>query len=447
MHADVIVIGTGIAGLAAASELARRGWRVRVLEARERIGGRIFTAARDGWPQAAELGAEFIHGGNRSLRTWLRKADLPTRPVNANVWWCDGGAPALIPDFWTRVRRVAARIPRRNRGGSFEKFLAREGRTLNAIDRQMATTYAGGFNAAPIGQLSAHALRANHAGADTSDLLINGRYDALPRALQKSWSNEHVQLRLGTIVTQVRWRRGKVMVRSRGTDGRHDEHHATAAVITLPLGVMRAGTVRFDPPLRGKQRLIARMGWGRTERVLLRFRAGFWSGSLPPPELAAGDGRAFGFVHAPHEPFPVWWATHPPAPVLTGWAGGSAADALAPLRPAAIGDAAIRSLAAIFQVAPTRLRRALVDWRRHDWTRDPFARGAYSFVAAGAEDAAERLAEPVQDTLFLAGEATHSDAGTVHGALDSGLRAAREVGAVLNRRRRAAISHTLFDLF
>lgn len=447
MHADVIVIGAGIAGLAAAGELARRGWNVRVLEARGRTGGRILTAAREGWPHPTELGAEFIHAGNRPLHAWLREANLRTRPVNANVWWRGDGPPAPIPDFWTRIRRVVARIPRRNLGRSFADFLREDGRSLDAEDRHLAETYVVNFNAAPPGRLSAHSLRPGHAGADTHDLKIDGRYDALARAVRNAWPDGRVQLRLRTVVTDVRWRHGGVAVQTLDAGGRIMVHRGAAVVITLPLGVLQARTVRFDPPLRDKQRVIARMGWGHVQRVLLRFRADFWSGPLPPPDLAAGAGRAFGFVHAPAAAFPVWWAARPPAPVLTGWAGGKAAEALAHLRPAAMSDAALRSLAAICQVPPARLRRVLVDWRMHDWTRDPFSRGAYSFVAAGAEDAAEQLSEPVEDTLFLAGEATDRDTGTVHGALASGLRAAREVGAALNRRRRRAVKDTLLDLF
>lgn len=447
MNPDVIVIGAGIAGLAAAGELARHGWSVRLLEARDRTGGRLLSATGRGWPHPVELGAEFIHGGNRPLRALLRQAGLGARPVNSNMWWHHEGGLSLIPDFWSRIRRVTARIPARNRGRSFRQFLREDGRSLSAEDRHLAETYVASFNAAPPGRLSAHAMRVAHAGADTPDLKMEGPYDALAVMLQRSWPRGRVDLRLRSEVTAIRWHAGAVTVVTR-TPGRHGEkHHATAVVITLPLGVLQAHTVDFDPPLREKQRIIARMGWGQVTRVVLRFRPGFWSAPFLPPALAAGSGRGFGFVNAPEEQIPVWWALAPPAPVLTGWAGGPAAAPLGQLRPAAIRDAALRSLAAIFKTPATTLRRALADWRMHDWTRDPFARGAYSFVAAGAEDAAPQLAEPVEDTLFFAGEATSVDTGTVHGALASGLRAAHEVTARLNRRRRTAVANTLLALY
>lgn len=447
VNPDVIVIGAGMAGLAAARELARRGWGLRVLEARDRIGGRVFTADRGSWPHPVELGAEFIHGGNRALRALLRESGLPSQPVNGTIWWHDNDRLEAIPDFWTRIRRVTASIPRGSRGQSLTHFLQDKGARLPEADRRLLEVYAVNFNGASPAHLSAHALRIKHAGADTPDFRPNARYDLIAREMRKTWPRDRVDLRLRTEVTDIRWHAGAVSVKTRTAGQRRAEHRARAAIITLPLGVLQARTVRFDPPLGAKDHVIAGMGWGQVVRLLLRFRPGFWSLPGLPPALAAGSGRAFGFVHAPAEAVPLWWVSRPPAAVFTGWAGGPAAEKLAIRKGTALRDDALRSLAAILRVPPAGLRPWLTGWRRHDWSRDRFARGAYSFIAAGAEDAPQRLAEPLEETLFFAGEATAADTGTVHGALASGLRAAREVGAVLNRRRRAAIKNILLDLW
>jgi len=104
--------------------------------------------------------------------------------------------------------------------------------------------------------------------------------------------------------------------------------------------------------------------------------------------------------------------------------------------PASRRNAALRSLGEILGVAPAALAKGLTGWLAHDWSHDPYSRGAYSFTAAGADDAAKKLREPVQATIFFAGEATAADAevGTVHGALGSGIRAAKEVRRVLRGR-------------
>ena len=119
--------------------------------------------------------------------------------------------------------------------------------------------------------------------------------------------------------------------------------------------------------------------------------------------------------------------------VLTGWAGGPAALALARRTEMGVARQALRSLGEIFGTPLPALERAWCGHALHNWSRDPFSRGAYSFTAAGLDDAAGRLREPLEETLFFAGEATADGAeiGTVHGALASGLRAAAEVRRVL----------------
>src|SRR5262249_3265313 len=136
-----------------------------------------------------------------------------------------------------------------------------------------------------------------------------------------------------------------------------------------------------------------------------------------------------GFLHAPGEVFPTWWTTIPMrTSILTAWAGGSAAERLAGLGEHELLSRALACLARAFATDRARLDSLLDAWRVADWHADPFSRGAYSYVAAGGMDAPRRLAEPVEETLYFAGEATAEHlAGTVAGALASGSRAAEEV--------------------
>lgn len=428
-EADVIVIGAGVAGLAAAAQLGRSGRRVVLLEARERAGGRVWShrprGGRDRPP--VELGAEFVHGGNAAVRAVLRAARLRTHPVEASMhWWRDGRA-AEVPDFWAGVGQVTGAVPARFRG-SFGDFLdGPVARRFPDDVRARVGQFAGGFNAAPLDALSAQSMREERGGAEDIDHHVLGRYDGIVDRLRARLPASRVRLLLGQPVMEVRHRRGAVEVTSLpAAGGAPQVHRARAAIITLPLGVLKARAVTFSPALGRTQAVIDALGWGQVVRITLQLRAGFWRRALLPAELRAGDGAGFGFVNLPGEAFPTWWALAAPEPRLTGWAGGEDAEKLAGCTGVQLREAALRSLSRLG--APIKAwREQLLDVHTHDWRADPYSRGAYSYAVAGFEKGPERLARPVADTLFFAGEATSEALGTVHGALASGLRAANAV--------------------
>ena len=136
------------------------------------------------------------------------------------------------------------------------------------------------------------------------------------------------------------------------------------------------------------------------------------------------------FVHAPAELLPTWWTQFPVrTPVLAGWAGGTRAEKLSVESDDALLDHAFEALMHIFGVSKEFLETSLAEFYTHNWQRDAFSAGAYSYIPVGGVDAQDQLAQPVEDTLFFAGEATNKVGhhGTVHGAIASGLRAAREI--------------------
>jgi monoamine oxidase len=182
------------------------------------------------------------------------------------------------------------------------------------------------------------------------------------------------------------------------------------------------------------------MGLGQVMRLALRFDGRRWR-ALLPPALRRHAHAGFGFIHSRVDGVPVWWAMSR-LPVLTGWAGGPAAIRLARCTKRGVLKHAVASLSRIFSVSKETLRGCVIGCESHNWTRDPFSRCAYSFTAAGQEKAAAQLRRPVQRTLFFAGEATADgeEVGTVHGALASGLRAAREAVPALRASRTATHS-------
>jgi monoamine oxidase len=251
---------------------------------------------------------------------------------------------------------------------------------------------------------------------------VEGGYDRVVGALMKKLAGAEV--RFGAEVHRVAWRRGRVRVEMKGVLQALPPVQARAAIITLPVGVLQAGTVTFAPRLPADKRsAISTLKMGGVIRVLLRFRR------LPGPMLR----RGIDFLHVRGGAVPTFWSIAPLArSVLVGWAAGPAAAALPEGETARLG-AALDSLARGLLVPRAELQAALDGWRVFDWKADRWARGAYTFCPPGAFDVPARLAAPIEQTLFFAGEATHVEgaSGTVHGAIETGQRAAAELLASL----------------
>jgi monoamine oxidase len=165
------------------------------------------------------------------------------------------------------------------------------------------------------------------------------------------------------------------------------------------------------------------LAMGPVRRFTLLFRERWWADDrIRLPKLS--------FLFADNAMPPVWWSTHPAeARTLTGWIGGPRSAVFDLCTREQIGDAACQELALIFSLPLAFLRGQLICCATHDWQSDPYSRGAYSYVPAGALDAVLRMATPVCDTLYFAGEHTDTTGhwGTVHAAMRSGIRAAKQV--------------------
>ena len=436
---ETIVIGAGAAGLAAARMLSDAGRTVVVLEARPRIGGRILTVHDREWPLPVELGAEFLHGEAEATREITGRAGLAVVELPDEHVWVDDGRIRPMGEVWTQLGKVLRKIDIRGADVSFERFLARHRvpRPMRAVARQ----FVEGYYAAHLDRISAHSLGS---GADEMDepqrqyRLADG-YFGVVEWLRAGLDPERAQVRLGCVVDEVRWRRGHVTATYRSAaGGRPKTVEARSAVVTLPLGVLKAregeaGAVRFDPVPRAVRDALDRLEVGQVCKVVLRFREPFWD----DPDFfrrravrkRAIEPTRIDFLHDRTGDFPTWWAARPwQAPVMTAWAGGPRADALADLGETALLDRALGGLARLLDLPRARLDDQLESWRTHDWRRDPRSRGAYSYVGVGGLPAQRALARPILATLHFAGEATEpEEMGTVAGALASGRRAAQRI--------------------
>lgn len=417
-----MVIGAGIAGLAAAADLVRGGAQVTVLEARDRIGGRIHTSPA--WPDLPmDLGASWIHGLDGNPVTDLARA--------AGASWVttsyDSTRTTIAPQLVALGARDAGTTWAER---LFERAMARAGEleadvsvqaALDAVappgsldpvrqtqlDHYVNATYEQEY-AGPASALSAWHVDDGEAYGGGDGLFPKG-YGQLTAHLARG-----LDVRLGQVVQAVRW--GRPPVRVELADGSVLE--ADQLVVTVPLGVLKAGGIRFDPPLPApKRRAIERLGMGLLNKLWLRFDRVFWPAGFDWHEHLTptkGDWAQW-----------VSLAKVDATPVLVAFTAADHAEAVERLDDRAI-------LAAAMARAREMWGQAIPDpvaWQITRWRADPFARGAYSFNAAGSSGAdRDALAAPERGRLFFAGEATSAAYfGTVHGALISGRTAAARV--------------------
>ncbi len=331
-------------------------------------------------------------------------------------------------------------VPAKAGSLSFAAYFRRRRPDVEPKDWAMAREFVEGFEAAPLDQVSARSLAAETLDEERQ-YKVPGGYDQVVASLADACFRSGVKLKKGIVVRSVRWRRGTAVVSAyRARTRARKEFSARAVLIALPLGVLKArrgaGAVRFVPEIKRKRRRIDAMGMGEVVRMVFRFKPELWR-RLRPRIQRIGSPDGFGFLHSSGSPVPVWWSLSD-RPVLVGWAGGPNAQALLPLSPAARRRRALQTLAGVLGIKLRTLSASVLGWRSHDWSGDPFSRGAYSFTAAGEDRAGRELRRPMAGTLFFCGEATADGAevGTVHGALRSGLRAAREIRRAAVRRKR-----------
>lgn len=404
---DVLIIGAGAAGLAAAQLLRAGGRRVCCLEARDRIGGRIFTAHDPSTLLPIELGAEFVHGRPSEIfDLGMEIYEIGGRPVS--VAQDTTGDPE---EDSKGILEELARAANEQNDETFQHFLDRS--SYPDWQKKEATGFVEGFNAARRDVIGTASLAKDQRAGDKIEgdrtFRVREGYGAVAARLA-----EGVEVKLSCAVAEVRWRRGEVELRlENGSTMR-----GARVVITVPLGVLQAGAIRFDPEPRAILDAARELRFGDAFRVSFLFERAYWDES---PRTAGA-----GFLFSDEPVFPVWWTGRPVEPrAITGWSAGPKADSLIGLSHNEVIGRALATLRRIVGVPAVPPHRA---WF-HDWQADPYSRGAYSYVPAGALPARRALADPVEDTLYFAGEATDllGYGGTVHGAIASGRRAARQI--------------------
>lgn len=405
---DTIVVGAGAAGLAAARELASSGLRVVILEARNRVGGRIHTLPG---PAPLELGAEFLHGKNRF--------GLDFEEFIPEHQWFRSGHLVRLDNYRQSLQEVIEKLP--SLLAPDKSFAAAmKGRAMDSIDpakRELARSFVEGFNGADAEQISSHSI------AFPDDKLVRPKegYDSLIQKLVSPL----VPVHFGCVVHRIQWKRGQVQIMVHSPKGRMS-YEAENVVLTLPVRWLQTTRrITFAPEIPEKSEQARAVASATVIKMILKMKEDFWEEQ---------NWKGLGFVHSRELDFQTWWGSGSnSAPLLTAWSAAASARRWIGMDPRHLIRSALLNLETWSGIPINRLRNALESWHFHDWNSDPFSLGAYSFIVPGGMGAQSGLAAPIEDTLFFAGEATASaeEIGTVSGAVESGLRAAREVVAAV----------------
>lgn len=417
-QADIIIIGAGAAGLMAANELSKNGKSVLVIEGRDRTGGRIDTRPLHGFSHLVETGAEFIHGSLPLTLQLLEAANLQHTSTGGEVYRMTNGKLEQQDAFMDGSDRLMAAFNRLDHDIPVSEFLNNYlSGEENSQLRHGITQFAQGYDAADITKASTLALASEFNDQEQEQYRVCGGYSRLVQYLETACRHHGCSFSLNEQVVKIKWQPGSVEI----TTASGSRYKAPQIVITVPIGILtnssEGSSIRFSPAIPEKIAAAKKIGYGAVIKFSLAFNTCFWQDKVEEPWFIFSDAK-----------IPTWWTQAPEAAnSLTGWLTGPPCNEFAHAKDEELLKAALISLAKIFDLPVEQLFTNLGAHVITNWAIDPFSLGAYTYAAVGDAEAREILREPVQSTLYFAGEGVINgkDKGTVEAALRSGLDVSR----------------------
>ena len=407
---DIIVVGGGAAGLMAASELLKQGNRVTILEANDRLGGRIHTIRDAAFKRPVERGCEFVHGNLPLTVQLLKEGNIEYKPVRGTMGRVgNDGEWKTQDDFTVGWKELIEHMNEVRDDVTVDEFLQR-----NFSDdkyKQLRTSvlrFAEGFDLADTSKASVLALREEWMEED-EQYRVPGGNDQLIHYLEKKCREARGVIHTSIIVTAINWKRNEVTVVTENGQ----TYYGNKVIVTVPLGVLQAEVpvINFQPAINEYVDAAKKIGFGSVVKILFQFKESFWEGKK----------KNIGFLFA-ETPIPTWWTQLPSDyPLLTGWAGGRQAWALEEKDDSSIHQLALQSLSTIFKKAIGEVEGLLTASHIANWRNDRFSKGGYSYSTVESVKVQELFSTPIHDTIYFAGEAFYNgpSPGTVEAALVS----------------------------
>jgi len=407
---DIIIVGGGVAGLFAARELLTQGYPVTVLEANDRLGGRIHTIHDSSFDPPVEKGVEFIHGNLPLTFQLLKEAGIEYSPVGGRMVRVVNGEWKTQDDFTIGWKELMERMNEVRVDMTVQQFLEKNF-SENKYERLRTSVlrFAEGFDLADPSKASVLALREEWMGEEGEQYRIPGGFDQLINHLEKQCLKSGGHIQTSSLVSKIEWQRNNVAV----ITADKKTYHSNRIIITVSLGVLltEPPVIVFQPTIDGYLEAAHKIGYGSVVKVLLQFKESFWEETR----------KNIGFLLT-EEAIPTWWTQLPSSyPLLTGWAGGPQAWELENKDERSILELALQSLSNIFNKPVDELKDLLTAALIANWNQDAFAKGGYSYSMVGSREAQKFLSTPIDDTIFFAGEAFYvgPSPGTVEAALVS----------------------------
>ena len=414
MDASTLIIGAGAAGLHAASELSRLGRPCLILEARDRIGGRIHTVP-DGDGRPFETGAEFVHGDLPITRRLMEEIGVKKMAAGGSWVSLRGGEASDGTNAGNEWNTMLKKMRALKHDTSLQDFLDEHyAGNAYATLKDRAVSYAEGFDSADASRASAIALGEEWSNEEGKNYRVEGGYAALTDFLARQCLAAGSRIELSHRVERIVVSSNGVDVTAGGKVIRSEN-----AIVALPLGVLQRDGHALLPNAASQMGALRLLGMGDVIKFIFRFHEAFWEGEHPGLGFLLGSGEV-----------PTWWTQAPEKSMwLTGWMAGRAARAHAHLSEELLREAALKSLAQIFSRDIYSLEVLLEEAFVFNWSNDPFSLGSYAYATVDSKAAQAVLREPFGSRIFFAGEYMYDGPamGTVEAALWSGLDVARQV--------------------
>ncbi|KAA9041319.1 FAD-dependent oxidoreductase [Ginsengibacter hankyongi] len=420
---DVIIIGGGAAGLVAAKLLSESGKKILLLEAKEKLGGRIHCIKNFSFP--VEGGAEFIHGNLKTTVSLLKEAGLKKEKIKGNFCRVTNGKWNTEDEPIENWDLLVKKLKECKQDISVDSFLNKflKAKKYDTVKRQFRK-YIEGYDAADPKYANVLAVRDEMEDEDESQYRPVPGYYALINFLKETCLKCNGIIKTGEPVKEIKNNKNVEVITSAG------KYLCKQIIITVPLGVLQSkknnkSFIEFPSSIKKYIAAAKKIGNGGVIKFLLEFDKAFWleekflrERKIPPPSYIFSDAV-----------IPTWWTQYPhQKPLLTGWIAGPASIRMKNYSERKFTNLLLTSLSSIFSIPIMELEGRLKKIKIMNWIKEPHILGGYSYSTLQTERTRDILLTPFEDKFYFAGEfLIKNSSSTVDDALQSGILSAEKI--------------------